>query len=166
MNISKIILRSAGLAVATTALVAQGFGPGMGGPRGQSPQGVTSAQCGPMGRVLNLTEAQQASMKAVSDRHQAALTPKLAQVNEARTALRTSMPNPSTTDTQLKALQAKVSDAQLAVMLERRVMMQEFETILTPDQKAALEKLQLQGGPGRGMGRGGRGHRGMGPFWN
>ena len=158
MNISKIIALTAGLALATTAtvLVAQGFGPKMGG--GQRPgQG---AACGPMARFLNLTEAQQAESKAIQERHQASLEPKLKAADEAQDEMRKAMHNPAVSDAKVKELHAKVSDAMVAVMLERRAMMREFETILTPDQKAILEKQRQQGGQGmgRGMGKGqGRG---------
>jgi Spy/CpxP family protein refolding chaperone len=60
MNISKIAMWSAGVALAltTTVLAAQGFGPKVGGKMGGS---GSPANCGPMARLLNLTEAQQAT---------------------------------------------------------------------------------------------------------
>ena len=166
MNISKILLWSASLTLVTTALVAQGFGPGMGGGRCQG-QGATSFLNSPMARFLNLTEAQRVSMKGVRDRHQVSFDGKLTAAAEAQNAMRSAMLDPATGDAQLKALQGKVAEAQLPVMLERRAMMVEFEAILTPDQKAALDKQRLQGGPGSGMGHGmgrGCGTPGMGGF--
>ena len=167
MNISKILLWSASLTLVTTALVAQGFGPGMGGGRSLG-QGANYLMGGPMAHMLNLTEAQRASMKGVIDRHQASLNTKLAAAAEARNAMRSAMLDPATADAQLKVLQAKVAEAQLPLMLERRAMMAEFEAILTTDQKAVLDKQRLQGGPGSGMGgamgRGGCGTMGMGGF--
>jgi Spy/CpxP family protein refolding chaperone len=162
MNISKIFLVSAGLALATTALMAQGFGPGMmGGGRGQG-RGAACFQGGPMARSLNLTAAQQASLKAVSDKHQAALDAKLKAADEARDAMRDAMRDPAVSDVKVKELHTKTSDAMMAVMLERRTMAREFEAILTPEQKAAWEAQRLQRGPGGRMGRGGRGCRSMG----
>jgi len=90
--------------------------------RWQGLQGAAFVLGSPMARFLNLTEAQN--------------------------ALRTAMLNPSTSEAQVKALHAKVADAQTAVILERRTMMQEFEAILTPDQKTAREKLRIQDGRG------------------
>ena len=167
MNISKILVWSAALALATTALVAQGFGPGMGRGRCQG-QGATSFLGSPMARHLNLTEAQQGAMKGVTEKHQVSLDAKLAAAAEARNAMRSAMLDPATADSRLKELQAKVAEAQLPVMLERRAMMAEFEAILTPDQKAILAKHRLQGAPGpgmgHGMGHGGCGAPGMGGF--
>ena len=161
MNWSKIILCSAGLSLATSMLVAQGSGPGMAGGlcRGQG-QGAHAFEGGHMARLLNLTEAQQSTLKAVADRHQASLDAKVKAAGAARDALRTAMHDPAASDDQVKALQAKAGEAQLPVMLERRAMMREFEATLTPDQQAVLKQRRLQGGSGPGMGRG-MGH-GMG----
>ncbi len=157
MNISKIIGLSAGLALAlaTTVLPAQGFGPMMGGGHGMDP----GAQCGPMAGLPNLTETQQASSKAINERHQASLEAKHKVASEAREEMGKAMHDPAVSDTKLKELNTKASDAMLAVMLERRAMMREFEAILTPEQKAALDKQHQQGGPEQGMGH----HKGKGP---
>jgi Spy/CpxP family protein refolding chaperone len=160
MNISKIIAWSGGLALALTAtvLAAQGFGPMMGGGRGLG--------IGPMARFLNLTEAQQATSKAIAERHKASLDAKLRVANAARDEMRKAMDDPAVSDAKVKELHAKVSDAMSAVMLERRAMMLEMEAILTPDQKAAMAKQRSQGGPGmgRGMGKGPGGCGGGGCF--
>ena len=152
MNIPKILVWSASLTLVATALVAQGFGPGMGGGGWQG-HGAASCPGGPMARFLDLTEAQQASMKGVTDRHQASLDTKLTAVAQARKAMRSAMLDPAAGEAQLKPLQAKLADAQLAVMLERRAMRVEAEAFLTTDQKAVLDRQRLQGGPGSGMGR-------------
>jgi len=161
MNLSKIIAWSgaAALTLTATVLAAQGFGPMMGGGRGQAP----AAQCGPMARVLNLTEAQQADQKAIAQRHQAALDAKLKVASDAREEMRKAMHDPAVSDAKVKELHVKVSEAMTAVMLERRAMQREFEALLTPDQKAALDKQRLQGGPGMGRGKG-RGCGGGGCF--
>jgi Spy/CpxP family protein refolding chaperone len=152
MNISKILAWSAGavLALSATVLAAQGFGPKMMG-RGPG-QG---APCGSMGRFLNLTETQQADVKALNERHQASLDVKLKAAGAARDEMRKAMQDPAVSDAKVKELHVKVSEAMTAVMLERRAMQREFEALLTPDQKAALEKQRAQGpGKGRGMGQG------------
>lgn len=159
MNISKIVGWTTGLALVMTAtvLTAQGFGPKMGGR-------TQAASCGPMARFLNLTAAQQASSKVITDRHQASLDAKQKVANEAREEMRKAMHDPAVSDAKVKELHARVSDTMTAVMLERRAMMQEFQALLTPDQKATLDKQFQQGGPGMGMARGqgmSRGH-GMG----
>ncbi len=149
MNISRIVGWTTGLALVMTAtvLAAQGFGPKMGG-RAQA------ASCGPMARFLNLTAAQQASSKVITDRHQASLDAKQKVVNEAREEMRKAMHDPAVSDAKVKELHARVSGSMTAVMLERRAMMQELEAILTPDQKATLDKQRSQGRPGMGRGQG------------
>ena len=152
MNISKIMGWTTGLALALTAtvLAAQGFGPMMGGGRGQGP----ASHCGPMANFLNLTEAQQASFKAINEGHQASLDAKFKVADEARTEMRKAMHDPAVSDAKVKELHAKVADAMTEVMLERRAMEREFEAILTPEQKATLDKQRAQGGPGMGRGMG------------
>lgn len=157
MNISKIIVLSTGLVLGATTLSAQGFGPGMGPGRMGGMRGGCAQPQGPMGRFLNLTESQQASFKAITERHQAALEAKLKAADEARDAQRKAMHDPAVSDAKVKELHAKVSEAMAAVMLERRAMMREFEALLTPDQKAALDQQRNQP-RGRGMG----GRRGCG----
>lgn len=160
MNLTKIIALSAGLILGATALSAQGFGPGksgrggmgggmMGGGRGQA--------CMTPGAGLTLTEAQQAGYKKILEAHKASLDAKLKAANDARDAMRKGMQDPTTSDAKVKELHAKSSEAMTAVMLERRVMQREFEALLTPEQKNALDLRRLQGGM---MGRGGRGGRG------
>jgi Spy/CpxP family protein refolding chaperone len=84
--------------------------------------------------------------------------------NEARDEMRKAMHDPAVSEAKVKELHAKVSDAMTAVMLERRAMMLEMDAILTPDQKAAMDKQRTQGGPGRGhnMGQMGKGPGGCG----
>jgi Spy/CpxP family protein refolding chaperone len=147
MNVSKTLARSAGLALALSAAVlsAQGFGPMMGGGRGP-------AECGHMPPFLDLTEAQQASLKTLRDRHQASLDAKHKAAEQAREELRKAMPDSTVSDAKLKELHLKVAGAMADVMLERRAMDREFEALLTTEQKAALGKRP--GGHGRPMGMG------------
>ena len=94
MNISKIIGWSAGLTLTATMLAAQGFGPMPGGGQGKG----QAANCGPMTRFLNLTEAQQANLKTLTERHQAALDAEQKIANEARDAMRKAMQDPALSD--------------------------------------------------------------------
>ncbi len=164
MNLTKIIALSAGLILGATALSAQGFGPGKGGRGGMGGGmmggGMMRGQaqaCMTPGAGLTLTEAQQAGYKKILEAHKASLESKLKAANDARDAMRKGMQDPATSDAKVKELHAKASEAMTAVMLERRAMQREFEALLTPEQKNALELRRLQGGM---MGRGGRGGRG------
>lgn len=129
------------------SLAAQGRGPGFGPGRGL--------------RALNLTDTQQTQVKAIHERHQAAIQAKVETAQAAHKALREAMADAATDAKTLQALHEKASTAQFAVMLERRAVRQEILPILTPEQKAQFEKLPM--GPGMGRGMGSRGGRGRGP---
>ena len=149
MNLSKTFFWSVSFALATTVLAAQG-GPGMGGGRcGQGQEAPFLG--GHMAHMLNLTSAQQTAVKAVADKHRSALEAKQKAAGDAHAALRTAMLDQAASDDQLKTLQAKAGEAQLAVMLERRAMMRECEALLTADQLKLLKEHQPKDGMGHGM---------------
>lgn len=141
------------LAIGTT-LSAQGpgFGPGHGrGPGFGEGRGL---------RGLNLSEAQQAQVKAIHDQHQAAFKAKGEMAQAAHRALRDAMADTTTDPSTLKSLHDKASAARFDLLLEHRAVRREILPLLTAEQKATFEQ-----GP-RGMGpRGSRGPghgRGMG----
>ena len=158
-------LRFAALALALTALGTSLFaqGPGFGPGHGRGPMGEGHGL-----RGLNLTEAQQAQVKAIHDKHQASVQAKREVVESARKAMHEAMASTATDASTLKALHDKVSAAQFDLMLEHRAARQEILPLLTIEQKAQFEKLGMgmgpRGGRGRGPGRGfGVGHPGMQP---
>jgi Spy/CpxP family protein refolding chaperone len=113
---------------------------------------------------LNLSEAQQASLKGLHEQHKASMEAKAQAVREAQATLRKAMADPKTSEADLKTLHEKASQARFAAVLERRTLMQESLALLTPEQKAQWEKqraerMEHKGRPGRGHGRG----RPMGP---
>ena len=114
-----------------------------------------------MMRCLDLTEAQQTSLKAIADKHREASKAKREAAMAARNAYHSAMIDPATPVDQLKTLHEKVSQAQFELALDRRAMMQESMAILTPEQKGRLEgwleaHRRMRRGPGAGMGRQGR----------
>jgi Spy/CpxP family protein refolding chaperone len=151
-------LRFAALAGALLALgaslSAQDPGPGF----GQGPRHGRGAGRALMG--LNLTEAQQAQVKAIHERHQAAFKTKGETAAAAHKAFREAMANLATDPKTLQSLHEKASAAQFDLMLEHRAARQEILPILTPEQKAQFEK---RGSGMGGMGMGPRGGRGRGP---
>jgi Spy/CpxP family protein refolding chaperone len=158
-------LRFAALAGALLALgaslSAQDPGPGP----GSRPSQGRGAGRGLMG--LNLTEAQQAQVKAIHERHQAAFKAKGEVAGTAHKALREAMANLATDTKSLQALHEKASAAQFDLMLEHRAAQQEILPLLTPEQKAQFEKRGM--GPGFGPGAGMMGHHkghGRGPGLN
>jgi protein CpxP len=158
-----MFIRSA-LALALVATLAAPLS-AQGHPRGGGPGMGPHAEAGPMlMRGLNLTEAQRADLKALAAKHREAMKPKHEAAMAAHKALQEAMMNPAATVEQLKALHEKASQVQFELALDRRAMMQESLTLLTPEQKAKAEALRLErqkrwevGEPGprrKGMGRG------------
>ncbi len=156
-------LRFAALAVALltlgATLSAQGFGPGHGPGRGAAPGEGRGL------RGLNLTETQQAQVKAIHERHQMASKAKGEAADVARKAMHEAMANGATDTKTLQVLHEKVSAAQFELMLERRAVRQEILPLLTAEQKAKFEQAPMgmgsHGGRGRGPGSGPR--TGVGP---
>ncbi|MCE1205622.1 MAG: Spy/CpxP family protein refolding chaperone [Holophagaceae bacterium] len=144
-------LRFAALAMALlaigTALSAQGpgFGPGH-GPMGEG-RGL---------RGLNLSETQQAQVKAIHEKHQTAFKAKGETAQAAHKALFEAMQNTATDAATLKGLHDKASAAQFDLLLEHRAARLEILPLLTAEQKAKFEKAPMGMGPhgGRGRGRG------------
>lgn len=142
-----------------------GMGPGMGRGMGHGEgRGVGRGE-GRGLKGLNLTEAQQAQVKAIHDRHQATLKAKVEAANTARQALHEAMAKTATDTKTLQALHEKVSAAQFDLMLEHRALRQEILPVLTAEQKAQFEQHPMGPGSGSGMRHPGmRGHRpGFGP---
>jgi len=116
-------------------------------------------------RGLNLTEAQQAQVKAIHDKHQASFQAKGETAQAAHKALFDAMANASIDTATLKALHDKASAAQFDLMLEHRAVRQEILPLLSAEQKLQFEKHPMGMGPrgGRGMGPGFKGPRSGGP---
>lgn len=150
-------LRFAAFAVAMLTLgaplCAQGFGPG----RGSGPAEGRGF------RGLNLTEAQQAQVKAIRERHRAATKAKAETAVAARKAMHEAMANTATDARTLRALHEKASAAQFDQLLEHRAVRQEILPLLTAEQKTQFEKRSLGMGRGRGKGPGFGPRHGMGP---
>jgi Spy/CpxP family protein refolding chaperone len=134
-----------------------GFGPGF-GPGARAGRGFMA---------LNLTEAQQAQVKAIHERHQAAFKAKGETAAAAHKALREAMANTATDAKTLQALHEKASAAQFELMLEHRAVRQEILPLLTAEQKTQFEKRGMGAGfgPGAGMMGPRKGH-GRGPGMN
>lgn len=142
----------AALAVALLAigssLSAQGYGPG-------APSGHGPAHEGRGFKGLNLTEAQQTQMKAIHDKHQAAIQAKMEAAHAAQKAMHVAMADANSDAKALKALHDQASAAQFDLMLEHRAIRQEILPLLTAEQKVQFEKHPMGPWGGRGMGHGG-----------
>jgi Spy/CpxP family protein refolding chaperone len=143
-----------------TSLSAQGPGPGHGHGPAQEGHGF---------KGLNLTEAQQAQVKAIHDKHQATMKAKMDAADAAQKAMHAAMADVTSDTNTLKALHEKASAAQFDLMIEHRAIRQEILPLLTAEQKVQFQKHPMGMGPhgDRGMNHGaGHGHgphHGMGP---
>lgn len=146
----RFVLAAALLMGAGVFLAAQGMGRGP----GQGPGAGRGLQ------RLQLTEPQRAQVKAIQERHQAAIQAKAEAAQAAHRALREALADPAADAKNLQVLHEKASAARFAVMLERRAVHAEILPLLTPEQKDRFEKMPM--GPGRGAGRGPRHGRGPG----
>lgn len=117
------------------SLFAQG-GP-QGGPQGHGPLPFLM----PL-RALNLTEAQQASLRQILDAHKAAMDQKTAAAQAARKALGDALTQVATPDAQLKALHDTAAAAQFEVLKEGRAIFLEVDSLLAPEQRAKAQELK------------------------
>lgn len=122
---------------------------------------------GRMAAQLQLTEAQKASLKAITDKHKASLASKRKAVMDARRAFFTALQNNDSSADALKTLHRTLSDLTFERMMEGRAMRQEIRAVLTPEQreKAArmegrMEGMRMARSGFRGEGGMMRGHRG------
>jgi Spy/CpxP family protein refolding chaperone len=113
--------------------------------------------------ALDLSEAQQTALKAILDKHQPDAKAKGETARTAHEALGAAMLDAATTVEQLKTLHDNVSQAQFDLLLVHRAVLQEALALLTPEQKAKLEKMQKEIGPERMHGMGGFEGPGMPP---
>lgn len=108
-----------------------------------------AAQAGPrhrseqIARVLNLTEAQQTSIKALRDKHRPEMLARREATRQAQGSLRTALQDPATAEPQLRTLHDRASAARFELMLARRSMHQDIEALLTPAQR--LKAAELRG---------------------
>ncbi len=155
MNNPKYLMWGAGLCLTLAAapLCAQGSGYGYGPMAGGSRWQGQNAYCGPWSQSLALTDSQQTKLNAIEGRHQPSLDAKLKAAADARFVMQQALRDPSVSDARIKELRDQVADAQTAVLLERRAMDREAESVLTADQRTIL-KQRPQGGYGQGWGMG------------
>jgi len=133
--------------------------------QGPRPEQGPRHEMGPRFQCANLTEAQKTSLKAIADKHQAALEAKRKAESDAQEAFHKAMQDPTTKDADLKTLFEKTNEARFAMLLEHRAMEQESQAILTPEQRAEMQKKRAEGGPHHDGGRrhDKQGHEGHGP---
>jgi Spy/CpxP family protein refolding chaperone len=95
-----------------------------------------------VGRDLQLTEAQKTSIRAVRDKHRSDLVQRRDAVQHARIDLRSALQDPATPESRLRALYDKASSARFDMILARRSVRMEVQSILTPEQRAKAAEMR------------------------
>jgi Spy/CpxP family protein refolding chaperone len=124
-------------------------------PLAAQPGPVDNPRAERMGRHLQLTETQKASILAIRDKHRSDLVQRRDAVRHAQIDLRSALQDPSTPEARLRALYDKASAARFDMILARRSVRMEVQAVLTPEQRAkamALHDHARRGcaGPWRG----------------
>jgi Spy/CpxP family protein refolding chaperone len=111
-------------------------------------------------RQLNLTEAQQASIKAIRAKHADSMEARHKAMETARTAYHEARQKPETKPEELKALHRTVSDLAFDMQMEHQAMRKEIGAQLTPEQreKAAYFMGRMAGMRGKHHEHGPWGH--------
>ena len=134
--------------------------------RADKPHGPEAWFLGPMADRLKLTDAQKTAIKAVFDQHRPGLEANRKAVRAARHDLMEALGKPDTPEDTLKTLHRTASDLEFQGQLERRAMRREIRTVLTPDQREQVARMEgRMEGRREAMGRMGRMGRPWGPAW-
>jgi Spy/CpxP family protein refolding chaperone len=111
-------------------------------PLAAQPGPDNSHQAERIGRRLQLTEAQKASILAIRDKHRSDLVQRGDAVQHARIDLRSALQDSSTPEPRLRALYDKASTARFDMILARRSLRMEVQAILTPEQRAKAAEMR------------------------
>ena len=113
------------------------------GPPPMAGQGMARPPLGPPWlRLLGLTPAQEQAVKAIEERHRAALGSRSRTAAAKAAELRDALEDPAAGEAQLRALHAGASDAQYQAALEERAAFLEIHAVLTRDQQAKGQRLR------------------------
>jgi len=94
-------------------------------------------------QALNLSEAQKSIIQTIRDKHRPALILQRDAVKQAGAAFRKAVQDGSTSEVQLRTLYDKAATARFEMMLARRSMQREVQTVLSPEQR--LKAAELRG---------------------
>ena len=93
---------------------------------------------------LNLTDAQRTQLQTIHENHRQAIEPVAQELRQRRQALRQSQQSGTFDEASVRQQLADMAGLEAKLMGERFKMRQEFEAILTPEQKAQLEQAKQQ----------------------
>ena len=113
---------------------------------------------GRMAERLKLTDAQKASIREITTKHQAALAAKGKAARDARQAFFEALDRPESSADGLKALHRSMTDLGFEQLMEARTLRLETRAVLTPDQRELAARME---GRKEGMRMAGGGMHGM-----
>jgi Spy/CpxP family protein refolding chaperone len=93
---------------------------------------------------LDLTQDQQTAIHKIGEAHHPALRADGAALIEARSGLISMLADPKATEEQIREMEAKGSEADLALELELHQMAKEIDPLLTEAQRAKVRQLMAE----------------------
>lgn len=105
-------------------------------PRPAAPAGRHLAE------ALDLSPDQQTRLKAIRDKHQAALKADQEASRAQAEAFRTAMEDPKASEAQLRQAFDQMNARRFQALLDRRAQRQEMRAVLTPEQQAKADTLR------------------------
>lgn len=97
-----------------------------------------------LAQKLNLTEDQQARIKAIHQRQRAQMQARQPELKARHQALREAMKDPKTSESELRRRFDAVNDLRFQRLLSARQSRQEIRSVLTPEQQAQADALREQ----------------------
>ena len=142
----KAVLGSLGaLALATASASAVGLPESQGQP-GRRHGGHLWGGPQRMGQALDLTEEQRASFKQLAEEHHKAVQPLRQQERELRQQIRQQLEGGNADATTIGQLTIQAHSIGKQLRESHAALMERFEGLLTPEQKAKLEEMKSQRG--------------------
>jgi periplasmic protein CpxP/Spy len=93
---------------------------------------------------LNLTDAQRSQLQTIHQNHRQATQPLAEELRQRRQALRQAQSGATFDEAAVRQQLTDIAALEAKLMGERFKMRQEFEAILTPEQKAQLEQAKQE----------------------
>lgn len=111
-------------------------------PLTAEPEAARDGRSGRIAQALNLSDAQRTSLRSIREKHRAELLLKRDAAKQAQASLRAALREADTPEAQLRALHDKASAAQIEMLLARRVVRQQVQAVLTPEQREKIAELR------------------------
>ena len=120
----------------------QGFGPFGGRFAAGNPQQMIERFVNRASVVLDLTDEQEAQIKAILEAEKPAVQPLVAQLALNHKALAAATADGAFNEAQIKAIAAKQGETLAALIVEKERVKTQIYAILTPEQRAQAEQIR------------------------